>query len=224
VSGRTVQYAVTQGNASLSSVTAVSNAAGYATVDLKLSSLAAEVHASACVMPGSAPCSNFYVLKVSAADLRLQYVAGEQQIINTAQPFSPVTLRVTDSSAPHNPVQMAPVAVLSAVLRWRPAPVSAGPSPQPPPAPVVLSSAQRVVYSDSNGLVSIVPSAEARFGAVSVRMIAFVGSGLPLQFEVQRMWAPPGWVSSSSTAEKAFVKSQTRQRPVISSPRHPPID
>jgi hypothetical protein len=51
VAGRSVRYQVTQGSASLSSNTALSDAAGYATVNLILTSLAAEVHASACVMP-----------------------------------------------------------------------------------------------------------------------------------------------------------------------------
>ena len=226
VAGRSVQFGVIQGSASLSSATAVSNGAGYASVELNISSLAGEVHVSACVMPGTAPCSNFYVFMVPASALRLQYAAGEQQIINTAQAFSPVTLRVTDSSIPPNPVQMAPVTVLAAVLRWQLAPVSAGPNSPPPSAPAVLSSTQRVIYSDANGLVPILPSADARFGAVVVKMIGVAGTGSPLQFEVQRLWAPAGWVSSSSTAEKALANSQRRQRQrrLTSLPRYQPTD
>lgn len=226
LAGRTVQYSVTQGSASLSSTTAVSNAAGYAGVNLNLSSVQGEVHASACVMPGAAPCSNFYVFVIPASELRLQFVAGEQQIINTAQVFSPVTLRVSDSVSPPDPVQMAPVTVLSAVMRWQLPPVSAGPKALPPSAPVVLSSAQRVVYSDANGLVSILPSADARFGAVVVKMIGVAGAGLPLQFEVQRLWAPPGFIASSGAAQKAFASYQLRQRPrrLTFSPRYQPTD
>ncbi|HEU5336746.1 MAG TPA: IPT/TIG domain-containing protein, partial [Terriglobales bacterium] len=136
VAGRNVQYAVTQGKASLSPAAAVSDAAGYAAVNLNLSALAGEVHASACVMPNAAPCSTFYIYAVPASALRLQYFAGERQIINTAQTFSAVRLRVTDSSSPPNPVRMAPAAVLSAVLRWQAPPVST--SLSPPPTPVVL--------------------------------------------------------------------------------------
>ena len=226
VARRTVQYAVTQGVAGLSSTTAVSNAGGYASVNLNLSSVQGEVHANACVMPGAAPCANFYVFVIPASELRLQLVGGEQQIINTAQAFSPVMLRVTDSVSPPDPVQMAPVTMLSAVMRWQPPPVAAGPNAPPPSAPVVLSSAQRVIYSDAGGLVSILPVADARLGAVVVKMIGVAGAGLPLQFEVQRLWAPPGFVGSSGALQKVVGKYQLRQRPrrLTSSPRYQPTD
>jgi hypothetical protein len=120
-------------------------------------------------------------------------------------------------------VQAAPVTVLSAVLRWQAPPVSTGGSLPPPAAPVVLSSAQGVLYSGSSGTVSILPSAADRFGAVVVRMIAWAGSGLPLQFEVQRLWAPAGWAGSSQ-AEKAAASYQRRQRRLTSSPRFLPTD
>jgi hypothetical protein len=223
VATRSVQYRITQGSANLSSNTAVSDAAGYATVNLILTSLAAEVHASACIMPGANPCGNFYVYNVPASELRLRAVSGEQQIINTTQNFAAVRLQVTDSASPPNPVQGAPVTVLSAVLRWQAPPVSTAGSLPPPPAPVVLGSTQSVLYSGSSGLVSIPPSAADRFGAVVVRMIAWAGSGLPLQFEVQRLWAPPGWVGSSQ-AEKAVALNQRRQRRLTSSPRYLPTD
>ena len=226
VAGRTVQYAVTQGVASLSSTTAVSNASGYASVNLNLSSVQGEVHASACVMPGAAPCCNINVFMIPVSEMRLQFVAGEQQIINTAQAFYPVTLRVTDSESPPDPVQMAPVTVLSAVMRWQLPPVAAGQNPLPPSAPVVLSSGRRVVYSDANGLVSILPVADARLGAVVVKMIGVADTGLPLQFEVQRLWAPPGFAASDTTLQKPFAGYQRspRQRRSISSPRYQPTE
>ncbi|MGE5206495.1 MAG: Ig-like domain-containing protein [Chlamydiota bacterium] len=223
VAGRSVRYRVTQGSASLSAATADTNAAGYTSVNLLLSALAGEVHASACVLPDAAPCSNFYIFMVPASAIRLQPVAGEQQIINTAQSFSAVRLRVTDSSTPPNPVQLARVTVLSAVLRWQAPPVASGPNPPPPPAPVVLSSSQSVAYSDASGLVSILPSAAAGFGAVVVKMIAFGDSGWPLQFQVQRLWAPPGWVGTGD-AQTATAISERRPRRLPSSPRYPPTD
>lgn len=173
-------------------------------------------------MPNAAPCSTFYIYAVPASALRLQYLGGEQQIINTAQTFAAVRLRVTDSTSPANPVRMAPVAVLSAVLRWQAALPSTGLNP--PPAPVVLSSAQRVVYSDGNGVVSITPAADARFGAVVVKMIAWAGGGTPLQFEAQRLWAPAGWVSTSSLSERTAAKRWRVQRRLASSPRYRPTD
>lgn len=223
VAGRTVQYQITQGGGNLGSTTAASDAAGYATTNLILTSLAAEVHASACVMPGANPCSNFYIYKVPASQLNVRAVSGEQQIINTDQAFEAVRLQVTDSASPPNPVQAAPVTVLSAVLRWQAPPVSTGGGVPPPTAPVVLGSAQGVLYSGSSGLVSILPSAPASFGAVIVRMIARAGNGLPLQFEAQRLWAPPGWVGSSQ-AEKAATLYQRRQRRPTASPSYLPTD
>jgi hypothetical protein len=121
---------------------------------------------------------------------------------------------------------MVPVTVMSAVMRWQLPSVATGQKALPPPAPLVLSSAQRVVYSDSNGLVSILPSADARFGAVVVKMIGVAGTGLPLQFEVQRLWAPSGFVASSGAAQKAFATYQRQQRPrrLTFSPRYQPTD
>lgn len=218
-SGRTVQYAVTQGSAVLEATTAVTDAAGYATVNLSLSSLAGEVHASACVLPNVAPCGNFVVYKVAASTLRAQVISGQGQIINTAQSFSPLRVRVTTSTSPAYPVRGAAVTVLAAVLRWQP-PASTGPGLRPPTAPVVLSSTRGTFYSDSNGLVSIVPTADARFGAVVMKIIAIAGSGLPAQIELQRLWAPPGWVSSS-LAEQPLTRKANRPRSTFS-PRYLP--
>jgi hypothetical protein len=90
----------------------------------------------------------------------------------------------------------------------------------------VLSSAQRVLYSDASGVISILPVADARLGAVVVKMIGIAGAGLPLQFEVQRLWAPPGFVGSSGASQQAIGNYQIRQRPrrLTSSPRYQPTD
>lgn len=220
VANRSVSYSVTQGTATLSSTSAVTDAAGYGTTNLILSSLVAGVNVSACVMPNASPCSNFYIYVVPASSLRLQYLAGDQQIINTSQSFSLVRVRVVDASL--NPVQLAPVTLQTAVLRWQ-APPATGPSVPPPPPPVVLASAQGVVYSGSEGVATFLPSAAVSFGAVVIKVVAWAGTGLPLQFEVQRLWAPAGWVAPSA-AGKAFTNSLLRQRRLTSSPRYQPID
>ncbi|HLK32264.1 MAG TPA: hypothetical protein VKT29_04190, partial [Terriglobales bacterium] len=222
VGSATVQYRVTQGSATLSDQTGVTNSAGYASVNLNLSSVAAEVHASACVMPDQKPCTSFYVFAVPASALRLQYVTGEQQIINTAQSFAPVSLRVTDAASPSHPVQMAAVTVLTAVFRWQP-PTTGGPNLPPPAPPVALSASQNVLYSDAAGQVSIVPSPAARFGAVLVEAIASAGSGTTLQFELQRLWAPPGWVAANAGNKPSTVYARPRRR-LTSSPKYQPID
>jgi hypothetical protein len=218
VVGRSVQYAITQGNAGLSSTTAVSDGGGYASVNLNLSAVAGEIHASACVLPSAAPCANFVSYVVDPGTLRVQFVSGEQQIINSAQSFSPVRLRVTTSGSPPLPVQGAAVSVLSAVLRWRP-PVAPGAGLPPPATPVVLSSAQRTFYSGSGGLVSIPVAAEARFGAVVVKIIAAAATGLPAQCELQRLWAPAGW--AASLAERTVTEYGLGRRSTFSSRRQP---
>lgn len=215
VANRSVSYSVTQGTATLSSTSAVTDADGYATTNLILSSLVAGVNASACVMPNASPCSNFYIYVVPASSLRLQYLAGDQQIINTAQSFSLVRVRVVDASL--NPVQLAPVTLQTAVLRWQ-APPATGPGVPPPPPPVVLASSLGVVYSGGEGAATFLPSAAVSFGAVMIKVVAWAGTGLPLQFEVQRLWAPAGWVAPSAPG-KASTNSLFRQRRLTSSPR-----
>src|SRR5205085_1171010 len=113
VGGRTVLFELMQGSGTLSWPTGLTGADGYAAVNLNLSSVASEIHVSACVMPGETPCKNFYIYAVPQSGLRLEYVGGEQQIINTRQTFSAVQLRVTDSASPPNPVRMAAVSVLT---------------------------------------------------------------------------------------------------------------
>lgn len=214
-----VRYSVTQGTASLSSTTASSDADGYATANLILNSVAAEVHVSACVMPNAAPCSNFYVYVVAPASLRLQFIGGDQQIINTAQSFSPVRLRVVEATS-LAPVQLAPVTVLTAVLRWQATPATPN---LPPPPPVVLASSLETVYSAGEGVTTLLPSVSASFGAVLLEVLAWAGTGPPLQLELQRLWAPPGWVAPSAP-DKALTHSLLRQRRLTSSPRYQPID
>jgi len=222
VASRSVRYSVTQGTASLSSATGVTDAQGYATTSLTVSSLAAGINASACVMPSASPCSNFYIYVVPASALRLQYLAGDLQTINTAQSFSPVRLRVVESASLVT-VQMATVMVLTAVFRWQAPPVVTGLNLPPPPPPVVLASTLATVYSGSEGIVTLTPSAAASFGAVVVKVIAWAGTGLPLQFELQRLWAPAGWVAPS-TADRSFDTSPLRPSRLTFSPRYLPTD
>jgi hypothetical protein len=169
-------------------------------------------------MPNAAPCSNFYVYVVPASALRLQPLAGHQQIINTVQSFSPVRLRVVEATS-LAPVQLAPVTVLTGVFRWQPAPAT---PILPPPPPVVLASSLNTIYSGGEGLTTLLPSASASFGAVVLKVLAWAGTGAPLQLELQRLWAPPGWVAPS--APEAFTNSLVRQRRLTSSPRYQPID
>ncbi len=113
--GVTVDFRIAQGSGSLSAASAVTNSTGYASVTLTLTNFAANVQVVACVASGS-PCQTAYGNAVAATALSLQAVAGAGQVI-TAPPFRPLTVRLTDSSTPPNPVLGASVLFQSTVLR-----------------------------------------------------------------------------------------------------------
>ncbi len=151
--GVTVDFRIAQGIGSLSAASAVTNSTGYATVTLTLTSFAANVQVVACVASGS-PCQTAYGNAVAASALNLQAVAGAAQVI-TAPPFQPLTVRVTDSSTPPNPVLGAGVLFQSTVLR-PPAndlTVTSGDTTVTQPRmPVILGASQSRTTSDANGL------------------------------------------------------------------------
>ena len=113
--GVTVDFRIAQGSGSLSAASAVTNSTGYASVTLTLTNFAANVQVVACVASGS-PCQTAYGNAVAASALNLQAVAGAAQVIGVP-PFQPLTVRVTDSSTPPNPVLGAGVLFQSTVLR-----------------------------------------------------------------------------------------------------------
>lgn len=197
VKGRTVKYTVEKGSGSLSSGTAKTDSNGYAAVNLHITDMSSDVQVSACVQPGGSPCQSFYLTAVDTPELKLEPVAGSFQIVPLGQVFQPVTVRVTDSGAPANPVRGAPV-VFSVVV-YRPDPdapvVTAGDVIiTHHSSPVILSSFQATVASDSNGLASITPSAGGNSGAVEIEGTATAGSGafLPFAGELLFVAPPPG--------------------------------
>src|SRR6266849_6265779 len=116
-SNTTVNYQVLAGSGILSSKTALTDANGFATVTLNVTSLASEVDVSACVAPLNSPCQKFLLFAVASAALQLEIVSGAGQMTTVGQAFTPAILRVTDSSAPPNPVLGAGVTFQSFVLR-----------------------------------------------------------------------------------------------------------
>jgi hypothetical protein len=185
-SGVTVDFTVRQGSGSLSSASATTNSGGSATVTLTLTNFTGSVLVSACVASGS-PCQTVSGNAVAPALINLQAVAGACQIV-AGQAFQPVTLRVTDSSTPPNPVLGASVLFQSTVLRPSGDTLSltpGGPGSASAGMPVILSANQSTVLSDANGLASIVPSVGSFTGTLEVEIQVSAGSSAFLQDELE---------------------------------------
>jgi len=143
------------------------------------------VQVNACVAPGNAPCTPFYLNPVPASQQNLQPVAGAGQISRGS--LQPVTVRVVDFSSPPNPVIAAPVLFQTTILR--PGGTSSGggngeTNSGSPAMPVILQVSQNTVASDANGLARISPSGGGFSPPVEVDVSAAVGSAI-LDFPLQ---------------------------------------
>jgi hypothetical protein len=197
-SGVTVNFAIMQGSGSLSSSSAVTNSSGYASVTLTLTNFAANVQLSVCVAPGNNPCQTIYGNAVAAALLNLQAVAGAGQVV-TGPAFQPLTVRVTDSSTPPNPVVGASVLFQFTVLRplGNDLTLTPGdPTVTQTGMPVILSASQISVPSDANGLASFVPSIGSFTGPLEIEIQVSAGTTAALQDVMETF--PAG--SSGSTS------------------------
>jgi hypothetical protein len=186
-SGVSVNFTIVQGSGSLSAANAVTNGSGDASVTLTLTNFTANVQISACVAPGNSPCQTIYGNAVAAAMLNLQPVAGAGQVV-TGTAIQPVTVRVTDSSTPPNPVLAAGVLFQSTVLR----PVGNPPTTTPgdptvtqPGMPVILSESQITVQSDINGLASFTPSVGSLTAPLEIQIQISAGTTATLQDEIE---------------------------------------
>jgi hypothetical protein len=189
VNGSSVNYKITKGSGTLTSLTATTNSSGYATTTLQLSAITSDVQVSACVGPSNAPCQSFYGTAVPLSALQLQSVTGGTQEILVGQSFQPLTFRVTDNSTPPNPVLGAGVVFQSLVGRMpnnEPILWIGQSTSSPQPMPVILSSSQVTAQSDGNGLATIQPSSGGILGAVVVLGTANAGNSSQ-QFQLQSL-------------------------------------
>jgi IPT/TIG domain len=190
VKGRTVNYYLIKGSATLNPPSANTNSNGYATSTLQISSLPGDVQVSVCVEPGDAPCATFYGTAVPPSSLRLQAVAGDLQFITLGSPFQPVTVRVTDTSAPADPVLGVSVMFQSLLGRTNnDAPIVSGGDTiiTRDQMPVILGMSQSSVTSDANGLASMQPTTGGFQGALAILGTVTAGSG-GLPFQLQSLW------------------------------------
>ena len=189
-----VTFTVVNGSGTLSASSAQTGATGYATVTLTLTQLAAQVQVSACVAPANAPCQPFYATPVLLSQQNLQPVSGAGQV-STGQAFQPVTVRVTDSSTPPNPVIAAGVAFLTTVLRPGGSSSTSGngeTNPTNPAMPVILKVSQSSTTTDMNGLASIVPSASGFSAPLEVDVGVTAGTGDWLDYPLEEFPALGG--------------------------------
>jgi hypothetical protein len=171
LNGSIVNFQVVKGSATLDPPTASTNASGYVSTTLELTSLAGSVQVSACVGPLNSPCLSFYGTAVPDSGLQLQPVAGSSQAAAAGQNFQPVLVRATDLSTPPNPVLGASVLFQYVVER-------AGENSKDEsggdtdigrdPAPIILYSWQGLVVSDASGVASLRPGTGGFDGALDI--------------------------------------------------------
>jgi hypothetical protein len=188
-SGVTVNFFFAYGSGKLSAPSAVTNSSGYATVTLTVTNFTANLQVNACVAPGNTPCRNIYGNAVAPAMLNLQAVSGAGQVVSGSG-FQPLTVRVTDSSTPPNPVLAANVVFQSTVLRPAGndlALASGGSAPAESGMPVILSATQSTAPSNSSGLATFTPSVGSFTGTLEVEIQVSAGTAASLQVVMENV-------------------------------------
>ncbi len=193
----TVDFAIVQGAGTLSAASAVTNSQGYASITLTLTNFTAGVQMTACAEPGNNPCQTISANAVASSLMQLNGGSGANQVVAGGK-FQPLTVRVTDSSTPPNPILGASVLFQSTVMR--PAGNVSGTTGDgggtSTGMPVILSSSQSTVQSDINGMASTVPSVGSFTGTLEVQEQISVGLTTFLQDVLESV---PGTTSGSTS-------------------------
>jgi len=190
LSGQVVNFSLYHGSGTLNPSSATTNKYGYASTSLQLSTFATEVDGNACVGPNNNPCLGFHAFPIASSALRLQAVAGNPQIVAVGQVFQTLVVRVTDASAPPNPVLGVGVLFQSLIGRTKnDAPIVSGGDTNftRNSMPIILGTSQVSVPSDANGVASMQPSTSGYQGALAILGTVTAGSG-SLPFELQSLW------------------------------------
>jgi hypothetical protein len=191
LSGKTINFMVMKGTATVNPPSVTTNSNGYAQSTVEISPMNGDVQVSACIGPNNVPCQSFYGTAVPASGLQIQPIAGVAQIAAVGQSLQPIVVKVSDFSSPPNPVMGANV-----LVNWN-VELPAGNSPPlnggdtgigGNPMPIVLYSSQASVATDANGFASFQPSTGGFSGALEILGTAAAGSG-NVPFELQ--WLPP---------------------------------
>jgi len=191
----TINFKVTNGTASLSSGSAVTNSAGFATTSAMLTNQNADVQVSACVAPNNSPCQSFTLFSTPATAWTLETVSGSTQVVVTGQSFQPLVTRVTDGSPVANPVMGVTVAFETTLTEISTEQGGApgggdGDTAAANGPPILLGSSQARVVTSQSGLATVVPSA-ANVGPCDL-FIAVSAATSNLQFEMENLAAIVG--------------------------------
>jgi len=221
----TVNFSLASGSAGLSSATATTDANGNATVTLLLSQFTGGATVNACVAPSNAPCKQVYASPVPLAQLNLQPVAGAGQV-TAGQGFSPIVVRVVDSSSPPHPVLGVTVVFQTTVLRPG-GTAGAGGTGETIPGntamPVILSVSQSSVVTDVNGLASFTPSSGGFNGPLEVDVGVTAGTNAVLDDPLELL--PAGSLTDKNVPRQAtpihvspvrFEQGETKSAPSYS--------
>jgi hypothetical protein len=155
---------------------------------LQISSLSGEVDAVVCAGGGGIVCPGLNVFQVPSSALQLQMVSGAQQAITMGQSFTPLRVRVVDSSTPPNPVFGVPITFNSTLLRPVGGAGGGGPGSEPighNPERVVVGTSRSVVTSDVDGYSTVIPPNGGGTQPLEVEVSADPGNGATLQFSLE---------------------------------------
>jgi hypothetical protein len=184
--GVTINFAVTNGMATLSAATATTNSAGSATVTANITNQNADVQVSACVAPNNAPCQIFTLFSTPASLWKLETAHGSSQFVQTGQSFQPLIMRVTDGSVADNPVMGVNVTFNTTLAQITPQSGGQGGESMgggEGGMPVILGSSQVQVMTTVNGIASIIPSA-GNVGPCNLFIAVSAGSST-VQFQME---------------------------------------
>jgi hypothetical protein len=215
---KTVTFQFTHGSGTLTPANVATDESGYASTVLHVTNSSGDTDVVACVSPANTVCKTFEIYSVAPGNLRLQAVAGSGQIVPGNQSFAPFTVRVTDAATPPSPVRGAAVAFEVTWLR----PVredTATPDGDSTsghhPAPVVLGRTNVIVYSNAEGVASIVPAAGTWRGSLEADIVATVGAA---RVETTLLMDAVGGAGAESF--DGGRSGLTQQRAGAGSPRH----
>ena len=199
-----VNFSIVGGSGNLSAANAVTDANGYASVNLSVTNISLLVQGLACVAPGNSPCAVFYANPIPLAQQVLQQVSGAGQV-STGQAFQPIVVRVVDSASSPHPVLGAPVSFLTTVMRSGgsvPGVGSGDTNPGNPVMPVILKVTPANATTDGNGLAGIAPSSGGFSAPVEVEVSASAGASAFVDAPLFLLPAPGsvGGLSGNSSA------------------------
>jgi hypothetical protein len=193
LSGQTLNWQIALGSGSMNPTSGMTDGNGYAQSVLHVSSLASDVQGTVCLAPGNNPCQTFYVVQVQPSSLRLQPVSGGAQAILVGNTFQPITVRVTNSATPANPVAGVPVTFQSLTfLSDSAVQVETGGDGGTGqfPMKVLLGSSQSTAVTDVNGLASFQPSTGGLLRPLEIEVMVNTSTGGFLQYELPVLPAP----------------------------------